>query len=244
MKEAVYPEYIEAIEVRDGSRGFLLIPGPRALPPADRPRERLKEGGPAALSDRELLAILLNAGIRGKNVSILAQELLDHLDQKKDIPSVEELCMLTGVGESKACTIVAMLEFGRRKWGSTGIRIRHPSDTYTLIRHYADRRQELFICLSLNGAHEVLAIRVVTVGLVNRTIVHPREVFADPLLDRATAVIIAHNHPSGQLIPSGEDNEITVRLKAAAELLGLHFLDHMIFSRTSYYSYRQHSKLS
>jgi DNA repair protein RadC len=138
--------------------------------------------------------------------------------------------------------VVAMLEFGRRKWAG-GVKIKHPQDIFNLIRHYADRRQEHFLCLSLNGAHEVIATRVVTIGLVNRTIVHPREVFADPLMDRASAVIVAHNHPSGQLMPSPEDDEITLRLKVTAEILGFNFLDHVIFSEASYFSYRQSKRL-
>ncbi|GHV25786.1 DNA repair protein RadC [Spirochaetia bacterium] len=242
MQEITYPDYIEKIEVKD-SGGIAPFSGLRSLPVADRPRERLISGGVQSLADRELLAILLNVGIRGKNVIALAQELLEYLDRKKEIPSVEELCMLTGVGEGKACSIVAMLEFGRRKWGVTGVRVKHPSDTFALVRHHADRRQEQFICLSLNGAHELLAIRIVTIGLVNRTIVHPREVYADPLLDRACAVIVAHNHPSGNLVPSPEDNDITYRLKTAADILGIHFLDHLIFSQISYFSYRQQGRL-
>jgi DNA repair protein RadC len=142
------------------------------------------------------------------------------------------------MGESKACLVAAMLEFGRRKWAS-GQKIRNPADIYGLVRHFSGRRQEYFLCVSLNGAHEVIALRIVTIGLVNRTIVHPREVFADPLLDRASAVAVAHNHPSGDLNPSKEDEEITVRLNAAAELLGLNFLDHLIFSDNHWFSYRQ-----
>jgi DNA repair protein RadC len=239
MKDYNYSEYFEPLGVEDLGCRNRLVPGPRSLPPAERPRERLREWGPAALSDQELLSILLNSGVRGKNVSILAAELLERLDREKEIPSVRELALLTGIGESKASAVVAMLEFGRRKWGMAGTRIKHPADIYNSIRHYADRRQERFICLSLNGAHEVLAIRVVTVGLVNRTIVHPREVFADCLLDRACAVSVAHNHPSGQMLPSAEDDEITLRLKAAADILGLRFLDHIIFCESGYFSYRQ-----
>jgi DNA repair protein RadC len=209
------------------------------LAPEERPREKLIDKGPAALSDRELLAILLNVGIKGKNVTALARELQDHLDRENGIHSVEELSRLDGIGKTKACSIVAMLEFGRRRWGATGTRINHPEDIFELVKHYADRRQERFICISLNGAHEVLAVRVVTIGLVNKTIVHPREVFADPILDRSSAIIVAHNHPSGQLIPSGEDDEVTERLRSAAEILGLHFLDHLIFSDRAFFSYRQ-----
>ena len=210
-----------------------------AMPKDKRPRERLLREGPEKLSDKELLSILLNTGIKGKSVNLLAEELLNRLDRNNGIPSCRELIKIAGLGESKAATIAAMLEFGRRRWGIREIRIRSPEDAYNLINHYADRRQERFICISLNGAHEVLAIRVVTVGLVNKTIVHPREVFSDPLQDRASAICVAHNHPSGKLEPSGEDNEITRQLRGAAEILGINFLDHIIFSAEGYYSYSQ-----
>ena len=216
----------------------IAYPNPLSLPKEKRPRERLIELGPESLSDQDLLSVILVSGIKGKNVSILSRELLVKLDREKHIPTVEELRRLMGMGLSKACTVAAMLEFGRRKWAS-GQRIRNPKDIHRLIRHHADRRQERFLCLSLNGAHEVLAVRIVTIGLVNRTIVHPREVYADPILDRASAVAVAHNHPSGNLQPSAEDQEITDRLKAAADILGLNFLDHMIFSESFYFSFRQ-----
>ena len=212
--------------------------GPLSLPRELRPRERLLDSGPEALSDKELLSIVLVSGIQGKSVSVLAEELIEKLDREKYIPTVKELMELSGMGESKACTVAAMLEFGRRKWAS-GQRIRNPVDIFSLIRHYADRRQERFVCLSLNGAHELLAVRLVTIGLVNRTIVHPREVFADPILDRASAIVVAHNHPSGNLKPSAEDMEITHRLKTAADILGICFLDHVIFSETYFFSFRQ-----
>ncbi|MDR2632842.1 MAG: DNA repair protein RadC [Treponema sp.] len=229
----------ETIEVRDAGEGA----DPCLFPQEKRPREKLIGAGPEALSDLELLSILLNGGMRSKPKSTLAAAVLEHLDQEKGIPPVKELALFPGMGKFKACSIVAMLEFGRRRWGAAGTRITHPKDIYPLIRHHADRRQERFISLSLNGAYEILAVRLVTIGLVNRTIIHPREVFADPLLDRASAVIVAHNHPSGQLTPSQEDDEITFRLKTAAEILGLQFLDHVIFSETAYLSYRQTGRL-
>jgi DNA repair protein RadC len=213
------------------------------LRPVQRPRERLISRGPEALSDAELLAILLNSGIKGKGVAELAGELLSMLDLNKEIPTVDKLASLTGMGKAKACAVAAMLEFGRRRWGAAGAAIRQPDEIYTLIRHNADRKQERFISLSLNGAHEVLAVRVVTIGLVNKTIVHPREVFADIIQDRAFAFIVAHNHPSGRLLPSGEDDEITERLAKAAKILGLHFLDHLIFSDEGWWSYRQNGRL-
>jgi DNA repair protein RadC len=213
-------------------------------PAEERPREKLDILGPAGLSDEELLAILLNTGIQGKNVQVLAKELLGLLDRNKDIPSVKEIALLQGIGHSKACAVAAMLEFGRRRYGAFSARIKHPSDIYTLVRHYADRKQERFISLSLNGAHEVLAVRMVTVGLVNKTIVHPREVFADIIQDRAAAFCVAHNHPSGQVTSSPEDEEITSRLQSAAGILGLHFLDHLIFSETSFWSFRENGRLN
>jgi DNA repair protein RadC len=213
------------------------------IPLEQRPREKLLSNGPAFLSDTELLAILLNTGIKGKNVNDLAEDLLKFLDKNKDIPSVKDISALPGIGKCKACSIASMLEFGRRRYGSFSARIKHPSDIFTLVRHYADRKQERFISLSLNGAHEVLAVRIVTIGLVNRTIVHPREVFADLIQDRATAFCVAHNHPSGQLESSSEDNEITERLLSAARILGLHFVDHIIFSQDSWWSFRENGKL-
>jgi DNA repair protein RadC len=208
-----------------------------------RPRERMITKGPAALSDAELLAVLLNTGIKGKNVSELAGDLLGLLDRIREIPPISELSKLFGMGSSKACAVAAMLEFGRRYWGAAGSTVKYPEEIFSLVRHNADRKQERFISLSLNGAHEVIAVRVVTIGLVNRTIVHPREVFADLIQDRAAAFAVAHNHPSGKLTPSPEDDEITSRLLKASEILGLHFLDHIIFSPTAWWSYRQNGQL-
>jgi DNA repair protein RadC len=213
------------------------------MPFEEQPREKLKIHGPAFLSDKELLAVLLRTGITGKNVKVLANDLLGLLDGNNEIPSVEEISGLSGIGLAKACTIAAMLEFGRRRYGSFLTRIKKPADIFTLVRHYADRKQERFISLSLNGAHEVLSVRIVTIGLVNKTIIHPREVFADLIQDRAAAFCVAHNHPSGKLESSLEDDEITERLLSAARILGIHFVDHIIFSQTSYWSFRENGKL-
>jgi len=121
--------------------------------------------------------------------------------------------------------------------------VRAPSDILPVVERFAERRQECFLSISLNGAHEITATRIVTVGLVNRTVVHPREVFADPITDRAAAVIVAHNHPSGSLEPSAEDSEVTRRLVSAGQLLGIPVLDHIIFSSRGYYSFLEHNEL-
>ena len=213
------------------------------MPLEQRPREKLLASGPASLSDKELLAVLLTTGTKRNNVRKLACNLLTLLDRYKDIPSVKEIALLAGIGQAKACSVAAMLEFGRRRYGSISARIKQPSDIYTLVRHYADRKQERFVSLSLNGAHEVQAVRIVTIGLVNKTIIHPREVFADLIEDRAAAFCVAHNHPSGQLEPSPEDEEITERLLGTAKILGIQFVDHIIFTENNWWSFRENGKL-
>lgn len=241
MNDFDYPDCFAEARSRytgDGCGAGLLD-----LPPEMRPRERLLANGPAALSDMELLAVMLNTGTKGKDVSILAEEVLGLLDRNKDIPPAAALSRLAGMGKTKASSVAAMLEFGRRRWGSVGTCVKQPLDIFTLVRHNADRKQERFISISLNGAHEALAVRVVTIGLLNRTIVHPREVFADLIQDRAAAFAVAHNHPSGKIRPSPDDDEVTERLKAASDILGLHFLDHLIFSENDWWSYRQNGRI-
>ena len=212
-----------------------------AAPP--RPRERLLQHGAEYLSDRELVAILLGTGIRGKDVWELAEEVLQLLDARAAPIEAADLNAVSGLGAAKSCLIVAALELARRILCPGKHRVRFPADILPLVRHYADRKQELFLSLSLNGAHEVVATRIVTVGLVNRTVVHPREVFADPMTDRAAAVVVAHNHPSGNVEPSTEDREVTRRLVAAGETLGMHLLDHVIFSHDRYYSFLESGEL-
>jgi DNA repair protein RadC len=207
------------------------------LSASERPREKLQVKGPEALSDLELMAILLGSGTKGSDVLTVAGRIVKVLDGRNEKLSLGELQKIEGVGPAKASLIAAALEFARRRIRPEGLRISFPPDVLPLIRHFADRRQEHFICVSLNGANEVIATRVVSVGLVNKTQVHPREVFADPITDRASAVIVAHNHPSGSLEPSKEDLDITAQLKSAAEILGIRLLDHIVFNQKGYYSF-------
>ncbi len=202
----------------------------------DLPRERLERLGPKALTDQELLSIILSSGGRDRDVFSLAKIVAKKIDEIGSSPTLPSLMEISGIGPAKAGTLVAAFEFSRRRIVSEGTKIRAPSDIIPLISHLANRKQETFICVSLSGAHEVIASRIVTVGLANLCQVHPREVFADPLVDRACSIIVAHNHPSGDLTPSEEDKHVTRRLQEAANLLGLKFLDHIIFSRRGYYS--------
>lgn len=214
-----------------------------SLPLKERPREKLCFQGVTSLSDAELLAILIGAGTRKAGVEKLSSAVLDYIDRAKDDISVPSLIEIPGIGKAKATLILASLEFSRRRLCPEHKKIGFPADVLPMVSHYSDRKQEYFLCISLNGAHEVIAIRVVSIGLVNRSLVHPREVFADPLQDRAAAIIIAHNHPSGNLEPSSEDKQVTSRIKSASDILGIGFLDHIIFGPKGYYSFLEQGEL-
>jgi DNA repair protein RadC len=211
----------------------------KELPACERPREKLREMGSLALSDTDLITVMIGSGTLKVPAQLMAAQVLQFLDKRKTEQeiTVEDLMEeISGMGLAKASLICAALEFGRRRLPAKRKQIVFPSDVFPLLRHYGTRQQEHFLCVSLNGAHEVVSIQVVSIGLVNHTLVHPREVFADPLRERATAVIVAHNHPSGNLLPSNDDRNITKRLRTAGDLLGIQVLDHLIFSDETFHS--------
>jgi len=207
------------------------------LPEHERPREKLIERGAVALTDHELLAVLIGKGSRRHDAITLAKKMIPVIDEKGAKLSIDDLAKFDGIGNAKAALILAAIEFSRRRIRPEGIRIETPADLVPHIRHYVDRKQEHFICASVNGANEIINIRVVSIGLVDRSHVHPREVFADPLIDRASAVILAHNHPVGALNPSEQDIETTQRLRQAGEIMGITVLDHIIFNGTGHFSF-------
>ena len=213
------------------------------IPMQDRPREKLLRTGASALSDQELLAILLGKGTPGMDVMTLAGKLAKVIDERGLNVRAEDLTSFPGVGDAKATLILAAIEFARRRIKPEGVKIETPADLLPHVRHFADRKQEHFLCATINGANEILNIRVVSMGLIDRTPVHPREVFADALFDRASAVIVAHNHPAGDLEPSPSDISITAQLKAAGSIVGIELLDHIIFNRTGYFSFLEAGKL-
>ncbi len=202
-----------------------------------QPREKLVRDGLAGLADCELISILLRTGSKQLKLSKLANRVLEVVDKQGENLALNDLKEINGVGLAKAATILAAVEFSRRRIRPYGVKISNPSDIYPLVRHLADRKQENFICVSLNGAHEVLAVRIITIGLVNVTLVHPREVFSDPIIDRASAIVVAHNHPSGSLEPSEQDKATTLKIKEAGEILGIKLLDHLIFTSNNYFSF-------
>ena len=213
------------------------------IPKHDRPREKLLAKGARALSDQELLAVLLGKGTSGTDVMALAGKLARVMDEKGLDVRSEDLMQLAGIGDAKATLLLAAIEFARRRIKPEGVKIEMPADVLPLIRHYADRKQEHFLCTTVNGANEVIAVRVISIGLADRSPVHPREVFADAVADRASGIIVAHNHPAGGLEPSAADVEVTGQLKAAGSVVGIALLDHIIFNRNGYYSFLEAGRL-
>ena len=210
------------------------------LPLYDRPREKMEEKGPSALSDLELLSVLVSSGTQSRPVFEIATDLLALLDRKPEA-SIEDMLKIRGLGRAKSTQVAAAIELGRRRTRRNGVQITSPRDIYNEVRHYAYRSQEQFIVLSMNGAQEVIDIFTATIGLVNKTLIHPREVFSEPIRRRAATIAIAHNHPSGQLAPSEEDINVTNRLVEAGKILGIKVLDHLVFTAEGYYSFLEHS---
>ena len=220
----------------------------KQLPPELRPRERLLEAGPSALSDGELLGLLFGIGSREKTAVELAGEVIseaDGLHGLYDI-SVHELTQINGIGEAKACIILAAVELGRRigQVRNPGRPvISSPADVERLLRgRIANLDRENFVVVLLNTKNEVIETSTVSIGTLGASLVHPREVFKPAVRASAASVILAHNHPSGKVEPSQEDREVTRRLGEAADILGIEVLDHVIVG-DGYYSMKEHGML-
>jgi DNA repair protein RadC len=205
----------------------------------DRPREKMREKGAAALTTEELVQIILGRGVKGHDVRAMSRKITRILEEKKGWLDEADLKDIHGMGEAKTCQLLAAFEVARRFAKGDAIKITGTHDVLPLLQDIANKPQEHFVCISLNGANEVIEKRIVTVGLLDRSQVHPREVFADVIADRAAAVILAHNHPSGDLRPSDADLRIHNQLIDAAEILGLRIMDHIIIGKKGYYSWNE-----
>lgn len=216
--------------------------GIKNLPAHERPREKLIAKGAENLTDKELLAILLRTGRAGKSALDIAESILSKFSKKKllDI-SLTDLKKVSGIGADKACTLVAAIELTKRvlEMQRTGKPIIE-SDEQALAQLHDIRahKKEHFIALYLNARNELIHREDISIGTVNASIVHPRDVFAPALEHNATSVIVAHNHPSGNHEPSPEDREVTLRLVEAGKLLGIRVLQHLILTRHEHSSVR------
>jgi len=211
----------------------------RDIPHVDRPREKLVSKGPEMLSTVELVTVILGSGTKTRTVQQIARAILQKLNKQADHIDVKGLLAIEGVGLAKACQIVASLEFARRRLPKDNLCIQSADDVLPIISHIADKKQEHLLCISLNGANEVIGNRLITVGLLTTTQVHPREVFADAVAERAAFVILAHNHPSGVLEPTADDLTSTRQLIEAGRILGIPVLDHIIISKRGYVSFKE-----
>ena len=206
-------------------------------PPEMRPRERLMEGSPQNLSTSELLAILLGTGTSEHGVTELADIVLIESGGLEGLlrQSMASFCAIKGIGPSKACTLLAAIELGRRLALANVQRAsRRVSDTesaaWLLRANLRTEEQESFHVLYLDARHQLIETKELFVGTVNGANVHPRDIFREAVRLNAVALIIGHNHPSGDLTPSGEDLLMTKRVREGAALLGLSFLDHIIIA--------------
>ncbi len=214
------------------------------LPKDERPRERLIKFGEQALSAQELLQLILGRGVAGESIAVTAQKLLAQFGslQKLAEASIEELSSIKGIGLAKAAQIKAAFEIGRRLSTQTpsykSKELTDPERVYRLIKSkLKDYYKEHFYIIALNSRN--YSIAEVSVGSLNSSVVHPREVFAEAIKNKAASVIFAHNHPSGDPEPSEDDLEITKRLVESGKILGIEVIDHIIITKNEFFSFKE-----
>ena len=220
----------------------------RDLPRQERPRERLQRFGPEALSAQELLALVVGRGIPKKSVMNIAQELLTKFGNIKAISqaTIEELSQIKGIGLAKAAQIKACFELGRREDlepEMISFDIKNPEDVVKAIRaSIKDKAKEHFKLILLNPRNKILkiiGISTISVGTLNASLVHPREVFKDAITHSAASVVLAHNHPSGDPEPSEDDIKITKKLVESGKILGIDVIDHIVVGKNNFLSFKE-----
>lgn len=209
------------------------MPTIKSLAVHERPREKLMARGERHLNNAELLQVVIGSGIRGADVTIIAEHILRLLEQQNGRASLEQLTNIRGVSTATATKLLASLELVGR-FVKTGVVVETEDDVLPLLADIRYKKQEHFVVLTLDGANRLIERRTITIGTLNSSLVHPREVFADAITDRAAGIVVAHNHPGGSLEASGPDIVVTKRLRAAGELLGIKMLDHIIVTATGH----------
>jgi DNA repair protein RadC len=210
------------------------------------PRERLLRDGVETLSDSELLALLFGTGSRGSPVTTLAERVLvpRGLNALAAV-AAQDLCVEPGIGPARAAQVVACFELGRRLFRNEGeaLLIKGPEEIYAATRDLHGARKEHFVTFYLNARNQVVARETVSIGSLNASIVHPREVYEPAVRHSAASLILVHNHPSGETDPSDDDLALTRRLVSVGELLGISIVDHVIVGRRGYTSFKQQGYL-
>ena len=202
-----------------------------------RPREKLQARGAEALSDYELLMAIIGSGTQYADVTKLAREVQKLLKEKGSELAYEDLLSVKSLGPAKATNIMAGFELWRRQFEvSERPIIDSPEKAVEQLADIRDKKQEYFVCFTLDGANRLIAKRIITIGTLTSSLVHPREVFAEAITDRAASIIVAHNHPSGTLTASSADSEVTQRLEEAGVVLGIKLVDHLIVSSSGHLS--------
>jgi DNA repair protein RadC len=210
------------------------------MPKSDRPREKLIKYGSGKLSNTELLAIILGSGVKGLNVIELANKILKKFgsDKLKNV-QYDDLKKTFGLGQAKACEIIACLEFGKRLLkDKPEALVLQPEDVYRELRDLRQNKKEHFVVFYLDTHSREIKRETISIGTLNANLIHPREVFESAIKNSAAQIIVAHNHPSGIVDPSEDDIEITKRLVDAGKLLGIDVLDHVIVGDTGYFSFK------
>ncbi len=200
-----------------------------------RPREKLQAKGSKSLSDYELLMAIIGSGNKQADVTKIARDVQKLLKEKSSELTYEDLLAVKSLGPAKATQIMAGFELWSRQFQvSERPIIDSPEKAVEQLADIRDKQQEYFVCLTLDGANRLITKRVISIGTLTASLVHPREVFAETITDRAASIIVAHNHPSGNLQPSDADRAVTERLRDAGELLGIALIDHILITKTSF----------
>ena len=222
----------------------------RDIPISDRPRERLINSGVESLSNEELLAIIFKTGLKGMSAKELASLLLKEINDIKKLNdiSLEYLKNIKGIGSSKACDLLASVELGKRiSKELNSIKGLKLNNSTLVFNYYKDKigykNQEHFYCIYLDNSKRIITEKLLFIGTINYSVVHPREVFKEAYITSASAIICVHNHPSGNVIPSKQDLEVTNNLVSVGNILGIKVVDHIIISKTNYYSFLENNDM-
>jgi len=206
-----------------------------------KPREKLSKYWAQKLEWWELVAVILWSWVKWKDVFKLSKEVNKILEEKWELIKVEDLEKIMWMGPVKAQSIISAFELAKRYFIKDSIIIKSSEDIIEQVKYYRDKKQEYLICITLDGANRLINNRVITIWLLNESLVHPREVFADAISDRANSIVLVHNHPSGTPSPSDADISITNRLKEVSELVWIQLLDHIIITKNDYFSFNENN---